>query len=104
VGFIFGVNMDFTQNQPKDGDIIVTCKHFSADIENHVFRYHPPKRLEINEKVIEAKFFAICEDCFKKCKGNADLIPVCGYGVWSGDEPSIIKNPNKEEEFPRFFK
>lgn len=80
----------FTKEQPKDGDIVLNCGHDSKSY--HWYKSLSGVAIIQRSGVSLGHWIVVCEDCHKKCGGDATKIQIGGHGVWKGDEPHIYKN------------
>lgn len=89
--------MEFTEKQPKDGDVMLLCKHVAEDrsLPGHFFYFKEGLGFARPTGGIgKANWLIMCNHCFAKhpmpsLKEMMQLIG--GDAVWKGDEPTIKK-------------
>jgi len=85
---------EFTEIQPRDGDIVLICKH-GRDHARHFWSL--PDDVEVERpdgSVVNPQWIVACESCFLLHCGDPLGIPITGDAVWKGDEPEIKRTVN----------
>jgi len=85
---------DFTEVQPKDGEILVHCGHLDVTTP-HFTRFEPPIEFESPDgEKGKASWFIECDACIaERMKTGSGMMPR-GHATWMGDEPVIKKAPS----------
>lgn len=86
---------EFTERQPKDGDVILHCGHLKQEgsVPWHFFSTAPGGKFEFvrpDGTPGEAKWLVCCDECFDKRGARFDVV---GDDVWKGDDPIIVIDP-----------
>ena len=79
----------FTEKQPKDGEVVLTCSHHEATTTFHFFHFPVPiPFVRPNSTQGSANWMVICESCFLLHPQNPEAV-IVGDSIWVGDESLI---------------
>lgn len=83
---------EFTETQPKHGDVILHCGHL--DVTNHHF-WKIPEHIGFLQfrrpdgSMGKAQWVVGCELCFQASGGDPQKMEIRGDDIWVGDEPAV---------------
>jgi hypothetical protein len=87
--------MKFTEQQPKNGERVLTCSHRDDEFKpHHFFKLEPHVDFgRPDGSTGRATWAVVCNSCFRS---NADspMDMITGDALWRGDEPAIYDNSN----------
>lgn len=83
---------EWAEQQPKDGDTLLTCGHEVGHY--HFWKF--PGGIDFRRPdgtIGEAEWLCACEACFTLSGGEALRVPVRSDATWRGDAP-VIRSPS----------
>jgi len=89
----------FTQQQPKDGDVILHCAHLLETDAAHWYKVPEVEFLSPEGEKGVSEWIGICNECFMANPNPARIedFPIAGHNTWMGDDPIIEVNPLQPE-------
>ena len=87
---------EFTVEQPRDGDLMLTCGHHETDATDRPWYFFKPPTGQIvfmrpNGTSGTARWITCCDACFIRAKGDFRAVQIRGDATWLGDEPAITR-------------
>jgi hypothetical protein len=95
--------MTFTEQQPKDGDIVLHCAHLLKTDHAHWYKVPEVEFQSPSGEQGVAEWIGLCNECFlanPKPQSIEDF-PIAGHSTWMGDEPIIEVDPLQPERFQK---
>jgi len=86
--------IDFTHEQPRDGDTVAHCGHIGAHTAGsmHFFEHVPFRTVTRPDgTTVVIKWTIACDACYRLAGGDCHRIAIRGDAQWVGDEPAIRK-------------
>lgn len=87
------MSKDYTEIQPKHGDIIAHCGHMNAS-DHHLYKLkgEAAKLMRPDGSIFETNWLVCCDSCLKKANNQISKVSIRNDAIWLGNEPSIYKD------------